>query len=193
MRFVAWGCRAVAAVSLLFFLSGLTLRFTPVGTRVAEYLMAATPLDQLPQADAIVVLGGDPLRSADALRIYRAGKAPMIILSGEAEEALSILDAGMVPRCVVRLDTAPRRTMDHPRTILSVGGIDHSSRLILVSSKLHQRRALAIFRQAGYNDVWMTSIETELHYARKKRQPNHIEVACVFYEVAARVKSWLVD
>ena len=189
-RLFRWGYRVLTVVSVLFFLCVLTLMFTPVGTSIAGYLMAATPLDELPQADAVVVLGGDLLRAVDALRVYRAGKAPMIIVSGQAEEALAILDAGQVPRSAVRLDTAPRRTMDHPRTIRLIDGIDQSSRLILVSSKLHERRSLTIFRQAGYENVWMCSLESE---GTEQDQPGAVEVACIFYELAARVKSWVVD
>jgi len=182
---------SAASIALLFVI--FLLAFTPVGLAVGDYLMASTPLADLPRADAIVVLGGDPLRTADAVRLYRGGKAPMIILSGEADEALVLLDAAQVPRRDVRIDAAPRRTMDHPRTILAVPGVTRSSRLIVVSSKLQQRRALAAFHGAGYREVWVCSLEWELRQTHSPERLGHEQVACALYEFGARVKSWLVD
>jgi uncharacterized SAM-binding protein YcdF (DUF218 family) len=193
-RLLFWGYQAVAAASLLFMLTVLTLKFSPVGTAICAHLMQSTPLTELPDADAIVVLGGDLFRTTDAMRVYRAGKAPLIIVSGESEEALQILDAGQIPRRVVRIDAAPKRTVDHPRTIQAAADIDESSRIILISSKLHQRRALEVFRRAGYEHVWVCSMGWESYAAsEKKGRPSPEKVARIFYELGAHAKSWLVD
>ncbi len=192
-QLLVWSYRFVAVVSILFLFAVLTLKFTPVGTAVVGYLMESTPLAELPEADAIVVLGGDAFRVADALRVYRAGKAPIIIVSGESEQALQFLDAGEVPECDVYVDRAPGRTIDHPRTIQAVPEIDESSRIILVSSALHQRRALDVFRRAGYKHVWVCSMEWELYSAMEHRKVSHDQVAQILYELGARVKSWFVD
>ncbi len=192
-RVLRWGYHVLVVASVLYALTILTLMSTPVGTMAAQRLMASTPLGELPNADAIVILGGDPFRAADALRVYRAGKAPLIVISGDPAESLPILDAGQIPRSVVRFDTAPLRTMDHPRTIQSIEGIDQSSRLILISSMLHQQRALSVFREAGYHHVWMCSLEWERCRQVEKRRLGHVAVACVIYELAARVKSRLID
>lgn len=184
---------SLAAASLAFCLALVALLVTPLGTGVAASMMRSTPLAELPVSDAVVVLGGDPVRAVDALRVYRAGKAPLIIASGDVDETLQILAAGQVPPEAIRVDREPLRTMDHPRTIRSVPGVTESSRLILVTSKLHQRRALEIFRRAGYTQVAMCSLEWEQYQASPRRRLSHISVACLFYEFAAGVKSCFVD
>jgi len=195
-RIARWIYRLFAATCVGVVVVALVVLLTPAGALLETHLMSSTPLEELPQADAIVCLGGDLFRAADALRVYRAGKAPLIILSGEAEEALPIVEAGQVPRSAIRVDTAPERTMDHPRTIKSIEGIDESSRLILISSALQQRRALNIFRDAGYDQVWVCSFEWELH---QEDDPDEEEglalarVARVMYETGARMKSWVID
>jgi len=192
-KFVRWGRRIFIDVSALFFVSFLLLTFTPIGNFISARLMESTPLDKLPQADAIVILGGDLFRAADALRVYRAGKAPMIIVSGKRDESMPILQAGQVPLRDLRFDYAPKRTVDHPRTILSINGINRSSKLILISSELQQRRALRLFRQAGYTNVWVCSMEWERYLAGgKKRLPNDC-FSRILYEFGAWIKGGLVD
>lgn len=133
------------------------------------------PVDQVPAGEAIVVLGGAfdhdaawPYPSAgDSIerywhgaRLYHAGRAPMIILSGgrhpERPENLSeaqadaqfLMDMG-VPSEALLLDNASRTTHDHIRYLkpmLAEAGIE---RLLIVTSATHMRRAEAVFRHAG--------------------------------------------
>lgn len=137
------------------------------------------PVDEVPTADAIVVLGGafsnDPTwpypsaggsidRYWHGARLYHAGRAPVVILSGgrhpsrpdnlsEAESGvLFLMDMG-VPREALRLDNQSRTTHDHIRYLqpmLAEAGIE---RLLVVTSATHMRRAEAVFRQAGLNVV----------------------------------------
>ncbi|MGM0489715.1 MAG: YdcF family protein [Planctomycetota bacterium] len=194
VRLLSWLYQILAVVSMAFLLVVVLLKFSPVGMMMAEPMMRSTPLAELPQADAIVVLGGDAFRLADAMRVYRAGKAPLIVVCGASEAAADFLEIGQVPSRDVRWDWAPKRTADHPRTIQAVAEIDESSKIILVSSLLHQRRALQVFRDAGYARVWVCSWEWEEHLAAKEdRWLGHDKVACLLYEFGARVKSWVVD
>lgn len=181
-------------ISVLFFVSFLLVTFTPVGTIISVRLMESTALDKLPQADAIVVLGGDLVRAADAIRVYRAGKAPMIVISGKAEEPMRTLLADSIPSSVVKVDEAPERTVNHPITIRTIEGIDSSSRLIIISSALQQRRALRLFRRAGYKNVWVCSWEWDRYLARdeRKRLPNP-NFMRILYELGAWVKELLIN
>lgn len=130
----------------------------------------------MPTADAIVVLGGglsppnrrnpspDLGRAADrywhAFRLWRAGRAPEILISGgalpwtdasasEAEAAVDLLvDFGMPARRVLlepgSLNT--RQNADLSAEILRGRG---ATRILLVTSALHMRRALAHFERTG--------------------------------------------
>ncbi len=188
-----WCRRVFIDVSALGFASFLLLTFTPIGNFISARLIESTPLDELPQADAIVVLGGDLFRTADAVRVYRAGKAPMIIISGETNDFLPILRAGLVPPGAVRIDGAPKRTVDHPRTILSVNGISRSSKLIIISSALQQRRALRLFQKAGYTNVWVCSMEWERYLAEGKGRMPSDQFSRILYEFGAWIKGGIVD
>ena len=135
------------------------------------------PVDQVPMADAIVVLGGAfisdvtwPYPSVEGAadrywhgaRLYHAGRASKIILSGgrhpERPENLSEAEAGRefmldmgVPDEALLLDNLSRTTHDHIRYLkpmLAEAGIE---RLLLVTSATHMRRSEAVFRHAGLN------------------------------------------
>jgi uncharacterized SAM-binding protein YcdF (DUF218 family) len=123
--------------------------------------------EALPSADAIVVLGGGmstpqgPVRDPDlsaaadrvwfAARLYRAGKAPVVVPSGEGEAATSavlLADLG-VPAAAIRVENASRNTAENAvrtRAVLQALG---AHRVLLVTSAFHMRRARMIFERAG--------------------------------------------
>jgi len=133
----------------------------------------------LPQAPAIVVLGGaikppdrrQPLpmlgdssdRVWHAARLYHAGKAPLLLLSGGSDPAVNNLsearamqwflrDLG-VPSQALLLEEDSRTTQENAAfsaAILKRRGID---RVLLVTSALHMRRALAHFEAQGIKVV----------------------------------------
>jgi len=133
-------------------------------------------LASLPDADAVVVLGGavesavtprlfpDLNDSADrvwhAARLFHAGKAPLVIVSGgrmpwhpddgpEAEAMLTFLSDLGVPAERVLLEGRSSNTRENAvetRRLLEDREIDH---VLLVTSALHMRRAEATFRAAG--------------------------------------------
>lgn len=143
-----------------------------------QYL--AVPVEQSPEADAIVVLGGGigpPLpprvdldfnASADrvwhAARLYRAGKAPSLIVSGgnvfpqraaepEAVYTAALLADWGVAREHIIIEAESRNTFENARrtrAILEARGMD---RILLVTSAFHMPRALATFRAAGIDAV----------------------------------------
>jgi uncharacterized SAM-binding protein YcdF (DUF218 family) len=135
-------------------------------------------IDDLPLADAVVVLGGgvtpapsswpypDLRGGADrmwhAARIYRAGRAPLIIISGgqlpwqgdlgsEAEAMRQFLADLGVPADAIMVEDRSRNTRENAQftaALLRERGIDQ---VLLVTSALHMPRALATFRAAGVN------------------------------------------
>lgn len=132
--------------------------------------------EALPAADAIVILGGgmgcntnlpyaEMWSAADrvwhAARLYRAGKAPLVIPSGGGEEHSSVpllLDLG-VPRKAIRIEAEARNTEENARFVERVirrlpgQGKAKRPRVLVVTSAWHMRRALLHFRQTGVEAV----------------------------------------
>jgi uncharacterized SAM-binding protein YcdF (DUF218 family) len=145
-----------------------------------EGQLIAAPVETLPALDALVVLGGgirgappgwsypDLGRAADrvwhAARLYHAGKAPRIILSGGSQPWLGergdeanamrefLVDLG-VPRKAILIESRSRNTREnavYTRELMRESGIE---RVFLVTSALHMPRALGTFRAAGIEAV----------------------------------------
>lgn len=133
------------------------------------------PVLSLPAAPVVVVLGGGvaPPATAQGLpqleaaadrvwhaaRVYHAGKAPLVLASGggvrgagavsEAAAMAQLLAALGVPPGAVLLEDRSTNTAENARysaQLLQARGIN---RVLLVTSALHMRRALAEFAAAG--------------------------------------------
>lgn len=127
------------------------------------------------EADAIVILGGAfshdrawPYPSVGGAidrywhgaRLYHAGRAPRVVLSGggiparpenltEAQSgAIFLADMG-VPGTALLLDNDSRTTHDHVRFLLEMLEAEGLHHLLVVTSATHMRRAEAVFRKAG--------------------------------------------
>jgi uncharacterized SAM-binding protein YcdF (DUF218 family) len=150
-------------------------------------------LEALPNADAIVVLGGavagvaaprlypDLTASADrvwhAARLFHAGKAPLVVLSGgrlpwdeaqgpEADAMLRFLTDLGVPEDKVILEERSRNTYENAREterLLEAGG---GKKVLLVTSALHMRRAQATFQDVGI-DLVAAAADYEVETERK--------------------------
>lgn len=139
----------------------------------------ARPVESLPRADALVLLGGgvappapgfpypDLNLSADrvwhAARAFRAGKAALVVASGgiqpgvsavtEAEAmALLLTDLG-VPRDAILLETQSRNTRENADASAALLRERKAKSVLLVTSALHMPRAVAEFRRAGVEVV----------------------------------------
>ncbi|RCX32231.1 YdcF family protein [Thioalbus denitrificans] len=145
-----------------------------------EWRNPPAAVESLPQADAIVILGGalegvqpprlvpDLGEAADrvlhAARLYRAGKAPRIVVSGgnlpwdasvasEAEAIRGLLMEWGVPETAVLIEPGSRTTRENAiltRELLEREGLD---RVLLVTSAFHMPRALGAFRAVGIEAV----------------------------------------
>jgi len=131
--------------------------------------------DALPRADAIVLLGGairgevssetlaDMSAVGDrlvfAVALFKAGKAPLVLVTGgapegEVPEAVSIRDILVtmgIPREKIVLETRNRVTRDSRRftsETLAARGVES---ILLVTSAFHMSRALLVFQPLDLN------------------------------------------
>ena len=140
-----------------------------------EDQFAQRPLSRVPQAQALVLLGGGVSppsgKAADinlgaaadrvwyAARLFHAGKAPLLLLSGGSDPqrhafsearamAVFLQDLG-VPAPALVLEEDSRNTLENAvfcAKLLKARGIRH---VLLVTSALHMPRALALFSAQG--------------------------------------------
>lgn len=174
-------------IGLVGVIVGVLVLWVPSTPIVAGWLQGTlesryppTPIDSVPSADAIVMLGGalkapQPPRiypdlndAADrvwyAARLYRAGKAPLIIASGgtlpwrhpddrEAPVMQTLLSDWGVPPDSVLLEAGSANTYQNATNTAALMADRGFDRVLLVTSALHMRRALATFRSAGVSAI----------------------------------------
>lgn len=131
----------------------------------------------IPEAEAIVVLGGEIAeigkraetldvgaafdRLQHALALYRAGKAPMLIVSGggapgrvtEADVMAGLLGEHGVPDAAILREEESRNTRENGVNTAALLKDQGISRVILVTSAFHMDRALAVFRRLGIEAI----------------------------------------
>ena len=137
--------------------------------------------DPIPDADAIVVLSGgawapEPPRpfiqlsgtTANRLlyaaKLYRDGKAPLIVVSGgqlpwnkdrppESEEMAQVLQMMGVPASAVVQENQSGNTYQNAVDTRALLEQRNLHRIVLVTSAIHMPRAMRLFRQQGVNAV----------------------------------------
>ena len=184
--FAGWRGRRKAAVALstfslsvlLFFSSGFAVWM--LGLPLESPYVPEKAAEDYCRADAIVLLGGgmsfaeggdfvygDCNSASDrvwhAARLYRAGKAPVVVVSGTndlASTALLLKQAG-VPDAALRFDGESRNTAENFANVAAMlrGGKDGSGaagarpRVLVATSAWHMRRALLIAERAGLDAI----------------------------------------
>ena len=148
---------------------GLILLFVFV-LGVGRWLVVEDPLQK---ADAIAVLSGRmPLRALEAAKLYRAGYAKEIWLTHSSEPGESLhemgiqyvgeemynrqvlVHEGVPPEAIHDLEPPIENTADEIKTIAAALEKEHGTSVILVTSKVHTRRARALWhRLAGENPL----------------------------------------
>ncbi len=138
------------------------------------------PLTEIPQAEAIVVLGGGtqpfvyprPGPEVDdagdriiyGARLYREGKAPLILVTGgrlpwsfspqgAAHEMADLMTFMGVPEDMILLEEKSANTYENAiftKDILEPMGI---TRIILVTSAFHMPRSVAVFEKQGFDVI----------------------------------------
>ncbi|NLP31533.1 DUF218 domain [Oligella ureolytica] len=171
--------RRLAMVFIVIAVVWLGLWSLPITSiKVGSFLeeqYAIASVEEVPHADAIVVLGGNTasnrlnwfqddvvrdlthrrLDTAEAL--YAAGKAPLIIVSGGANEGTvseargmesSLLSLGVPAEAIVREDSSQttRENALYTKRKMEEQGVDS---VLVVTSALHMPRAMGVFKSLG--------------------------------------------
>lgn len=114
-----------------------------------------SPQDKLTKADAIVVISGGEtdLRVKEGVKLYQAGWAPLLIMSGAARD-LGESNAEAMRRLAIKLgapedkilvEKEARNTFDNARFTRELMTAHQIDSIILVTSPYHQRRAFITF------------------------------------------------
>ena len=174
--------------------------------------------------DAVVVLGGGvetvsaahvvigqlttttALRVLEGARVYKSAGTPLVIVTGgipnptrelrpeSALMAAALAEAG-VPSDRVLQDPEARTTHDHPRTVAPLLGAHQVRRFVIVTSPTHMRRALAVFRKAGFDPIPSVSLVRSEHLAPMSwLWPNDDSIVLsnqAVYDYFAWVEYWL--
>lgn len=177
LSLLLWRFRRLAASLLVIAIAWLYLASTAA---FADFVMGSLEgyyrpkaMSVIPQADAIVLLGGavrgdthfssmgDLNQQADrlihALALYKAGKAPLVLLTGgghpgnrsEAEIMREHLQLMGMPRKAMLMERESRDTHDnavYSAILLKGKGV---KRILLVTSGFHMRRAVPLFERQG--------------------------------------------
>ena len=175
---LAWRDWRFGKTLVVLALASLWLLATPVLSDMLRYSLERhfppIPIEQVPGADAIVALGGgmepptsrkpypDLGSAADrywhASRLWRAGRAPEIVVSGgalpwqdaratEADAAVRFLTDLGVPANRILLESVSMDTRQNAQMTEAILRTRGARKVLLVTSALHMRRALARFEQ----------------------------------------------
>ena len=142
-----------------------------------EQAYPPVPIENLPNVDAIVVLGGytdaagsgsDVIELGDAIdrffhgmRLYRAGKAPLVMLVGgaargnqpEAQVMAAMLTEFGIPRSAMLLEDKSRNTRQNGLNAVAIMQQNNIGKILLVTSAYHMRRAQSVFEKLGIEVV----------------------------------------
>jgi len=171
-------------------------------------------------AEAIVVLGGGvqtvsargeilaqlqstpSLRILEAMRLYKLLHPRVVIVSGgiadartelrpEAEQMANALAMAGIPADRIVIDAEAKTTHDHPRTVGPLLTARHVTRFVIITSPMHMRRSLRVFRKQGFDPVGSASVlQSEQLASRPLFLPNDDSTLLsnqALYEYAALV------
>ncbi len=143
-----------------------------------ETIHRSGPISASLSANAIVVLAGDvgiPVpprqqsqiggnRLLQAFRLYKAQKAPLIVISGgnvfrqddiesEAQYSLQILRDWGIPKEHILIEPDSRNTFENAVNTKKLLQSYRISKILLVTDALHMPRAFSTFRRAGFDVI----------------------------------------
>lgn len=147
------------------------------GSYLEQRYPYVAPAD-LPQSDAIVVLGGHTAQNRSnwfvpdsanrissrvrmAANIYHANRAPIIVLSGAALDG-GVSEAQMMTQTLMQFDVPKSATLQEERSLTTETNGHYSAELLrehhlhnvlLVTSALHMPRSMAVFKKQGVNVI----------------------------------------
>lgn len=175
-----WGATVVLLLSIGCLWVCSTKVFSDYIRGSLESRYAPVSVDASPSADAIVVLGGglggivsprltvDLNSAADRVlhgaRLFKAGKAPVVIVSAGNIEWLSasgpgshvmaaLLEEWGVPESAIVLESKSRNTYENALYTKQILDDREFESVLLVTSALHMPRSVAIFRGTGIDVI----------------------------------------
>lgn len=120
-----------------------------------------SPQNELEKADAIVTISGGETRQrvAEAVNLFEKGWAPLLIMSGAARDegvsnATSMKQIAIslgVPKNKILVEEAAVSTLDNAKFVRDIIKDKKFTKIILVTSPYHQRRAYLAFNKALEN------------------------------------------
>jgi uncharacterized SAM-binding protein YcdF (DUF218 family) len=180
-----WATGAIALALVLLLVSGND--WVATGAMRSLEWRYSNSLD-LPQAEAIVVLGGairpqlpprpwiDVAEEGDRVlhgaRLYLAGKAPLVVFSGgritwgqgqtrsEAADMAELAEALGVPARAMLLEPDSLNTFENAAYTKALLAARGIEQILLVTSAMHMPRSLAIFAKQGFE---VTPAPTDFH------------------------------
>ncbi|MEM9425925.1 MAG: YdcF family protein [Pseudomonadota bacterium] len=165
MTFIRW----------IFSLAILAMWCALIGTGL--FVAMHEPSDELPEAQAIVVLGGgaesastltpdSTQRVAHAVTLFEAGAAPQMVFTGGgaiadapimAREAAA---AGVTETALV-IERRAQSTLQNALFTADLGNLDKTQPIILVTQRYHLPRAWASFRWAGFQSIHLSAADPD--------------------------------
>ena len=164
------------ALLILLIASNVRVSNSLITSLERQYL----PLSNPPQAEAIVVLGGatrnnEPPRIIPdmsdrgdrmlyAVKLYKDGVAPLIILTGgriqwfkgeasEAESMANLMEIMGVPRKAMILESRALNTRENAVYTQEILERRNINQILLVTSATHMPRSMAIFKKLGIKAI----------------------------------------
>ena len=171
-----WAALSILSAIMILWVSSTSV-FADFLLNSLERKYPAVTVEDLPGADAIVILGGmtrgivpgtsisDLSGSVDRLffgaKLYKANKAPVVIISGggaqgfvsEAEMMAGFVEALGVPLKDILLEQKSRNTYQNGVNTLLILKEQNLDRVLLVTSASHMKRAIAVFHSLGVSVI----------------------------------------
>jgi len=163
--------KAILAVGLVFGLSALFVSAYLSPDDLARCQESPSISTGCGKADAIVAVSGGKtqFRTAEAIKLYKAGWADTLIFSGAAFDTAApsnasvmrkqALEAG-VPASDIVVDEFSRTTRENAEKTIDIVEKYDVERMILVTSPYHQRRASIEFKNLTENRVTVVNHPT---------------------------------
>ena len=152
-------------------------------------LVVELPMEK---ADAIIVLGGESEgRPREAARLYHAGVAPLVFVTGIGDAAATrkvLLSAGVPPDRIV-VEAASCSTIQNADFSRPLLGKSDVKRALIVTSSFHTRRALATFRKR-IPEIEFGVVETRIPWWDTPQGKNS-EDRFALMEVGKTIVYWL--
>ncbi len=158
--------------------------------------------------DAIVVFSGDgessyinqsyQRRALDAIRYYKSGFAPLIILSSGKEQTFSevemiraLLVGRGVPKDAIQIiEKYPRSTFENVVFVQSLLKERGTKNILLITSPYHSRRALWVWRKAMPELVVLAPVVVDTPESTAQWTASVDEIKVICYEYAAIAYYW---